>query len=172
MLPGYWWFIIGYCKFLSKGQWSTHKYVKAASWSMALLNVPCRFMLGNFLQWPSFSFCILLCSSLIEGLIKYSHFCHPPIRTGNSVPRGTGISWSCPVLWYILPIFHQCLKCCNCRIHKSNIKLIIFASIYWIKISIDMKKYLQVSFYRIRRNKSCFIVNSAVHLLTCTTKNK
>jgi hypothetical protein len=110
------------------------------------------------------AYCCVVLWYGVEGLIKYSHFCHPPIRTGNSVPRGTGISWSCPVLWYILPIFHQCLKCCNCRIHKSNIKLIIFASIYWIKLSIDMKKYLQVSFYRIRRNKSCFIVNSVVHL--------
>lgn len=33
----------------------THRYVKADNWPMALLNVPCRFMLGNLLHIPVFS---------------------------------------------------------------------------------------------------------------------
>ena len=33
----------------------THRYIKADSWPMASLNVPCRFMLGNLLQKPGFS---------------------------------------------------------------------------------------------------------------------
>nr|TKW17409.1 hypothetical protein SEVIR_5G364148v2 [Setaria viridis] len=72
---------------------------------MVLLNVPCRFMLGN------------------------------------SIPRGTGISLSCPALRYILPILRQCLKRCNCRIHKATLtQLLLHQQIHpsWIEVSMNL----------------------------------